>query len=347
MEHLFQYTLAVSVPLMILWIAYRWAIADIKRPAANRLTLITIYAVSLTLVPLMRLSGFFPTEFYIIGYDSGNSGEDSSLPSILTIASAVWVAGAAVCLLLSIADVVRILTTLRRCKSVVSSEGWPIHISDDDNLSPFSFGSVILMNRRDYDECRRTILLHEVGHIRNRHILDLMLSQTVAVLCWYNPAAWLMRRELKTVHEFQADAHVVNAGCDILEYQLLLLQKSVLSHHSAIASNLNYSQIRRRISMINRPAPTRRSLWRYTVPLAGMTCAAATLTIDSVSYAVTPQIARSVPAVEPPKTSKDHPEVYVNGDRIPYEDINSVPVSEIKAITINKSDDRTEIVISK
>lgn len=347
MEHLFQYTLAVSVPLMILWIAYRWAIADIKRPAANRLTLIAIYAVSLTLVPLMRLSGCFPTELYIIGYDSGYSGEHTSLHSILSIASAVWVAGAAVCFLLSIADVVRILATVRRCKPVVSSEGWHIHISDDDTLSPFSFGSIIVMNRRDYDECRRSILLHEAGHIKNLHILDLILSQTVAVLCWYNPAAWLMRRELKTVHEFQADAYVVHSGCDIREYQLLLLRKSVGSHHSAIASNLNYSQIRRRISMINRPAPTRRSMWRYTVPLVGATCAAATLTIDPVREAVTPQIVRTVPAVGATETSKDRPEVYVNGNRIPYEDINSVPVSEIKAITINKSDGRTEIDISK
>jgi hypothetical protein len=38
--------------------------------------------------------------------------------------------------------------------------------------------------------------------------------------------AWLLRREIQTVHEYQADENTIKSGIDVKLYQLLLIRKS-------------------------------------------------------------------------------------------------------------------------
>ena len=41
----------------------------------------------------------------------------------------------------------------------------------------------------------------------------------------FNPAVWLLKRELQEVHEFEADNGVINTGIDATQHQLLLVKK--------------------------------------------------------------------------------------------------------------------------
>lgn len=62
-------------------------------------------------------------------------------------------------------------------------------------------------------------------HLRYRHTLDLLCMQCLLILYWFNPAIWLLKRELQEVHEFEADNGVLNTGIDATRYQLLLVKK--------------------------------------------------------------------------------------------------------------------------
>ena len=52
------------------------------------------------------------------------------------------------------------------------------------------------MSERDLAEYGGAILLHERAHLRLRHSLDLIVTDVAGCLQWFNPAMWLLRREV-------------------------------------------------------------------------------------------------------------------------------------------------------
>ena len=77
--------------------------------------------------------------------------------------------------------------------------------------SPFSFGPWIFIYPEGMDEqTLREVLIHEQAHVRGWHTLDILFSQLVCILFWWNPAAWVMRREVRLNLEFIADKEVAD-----------------------------------------------------------------------------------------------------------------------------------------
>ncbi|HDR51799.1 MAG TPA: hypothetical protein ENN90_09335 [Mariniphaga anaerophila] len=60
---------------------------------------------------------------------------------------------------------------------------------------------------------------------------------------------WLLRRDLKLNHEYQADQAVLNKGIDTQKYQLLVLQKAVGERRFALANNFSQKPILKLIKM--------------------------------------------------------------------------------------------------
>lgn len=116
-------------------------------------------------------------------------------------------------------------------------------------VGSFSWGRVIVMSETDYNHSQE-ILLHEVMHLRNWHTLDLLWIQLLLVLFWFNPAVWLLKSELREVHEFEADNGVINNGIDATRYQLLLVKKAVGTRLYSMTSGFNHSKLKNRITMM-------------------------------------------------------------------------------------------------
>ena len=76
-------------------------------------------------------------------------------------------------------------------------------------LAPFSWLRYIFLAEKDLLSKPELILAHEQAHIRMRHTWDLLFTELFLWLQWFNPAAWLLRQELQSVHEFEADAAVL------------------------------------------------------------------------------------------------------------------------------------------
>lgn len=127
--------------------------------------------------------------------------------------------------------------------------GATLHVVPGD-MSPFSYFSHIVINEQDYRDNPREILVHEQAHIDLHHSLDVMFWSLVALFQWWNPAAWLLGRELRQVHEYEADMAVLNQGVDVKQYQLLLIRKSVGDQLFSMANNFNYQSLKKRIRMM-------------------------------------------------------------------------------------------------
>jgi beta-lactamase regulating signal transducer with metallopeptidase domain len=119
-------------------------------------------------------------------------------------------------------------------------------------ISPFCFGRHILISRKDLEENINAILLHEKTHLEKGHNLDLFLLEAYLVITWYNPFSWLIRRELKQNHEFEADRNVLRQGIDDSDYQLLLVRTVAGEQRYRLANPFNQSNLKTRIAMMNK-----------------------------------------------------------------------------------------------
>ncbi|WP_321279727.1 M56 family metallopeptidase [Marinifilum fragile] len=121
-----------------------------------------------------------------------------------------------------------------------------------DNIQAFSFWKYIVLSKQDYQNNKTPILLHEEAHLRMHHSYDVILMELVCFLQWFNPFAWLLKKELKLVHEFQADQAVLKSGIDATQYQLLILEKAVGKRRFASANHFKQGSISKRIKMMKK-----------------------------------------------------------------------------------------------
>ena len=119
------------------------------------------------------------------------------------------------------------------------------------DFAPYSFLHYIIISASDYEHLRRPILTHEQAHIRFGHNYDLLLLEIVKAIQWFNPFVYLLGRDLKTIHEYEADNAVLNFGIDAKTYQLLLVTKAVGSRLQTVCNNLSHHSLKNRIKMMH------------------------------------------------------------------------------------------------
>ena len=130
--------------------------------------------------------------------------------------------------------------------------------------SPFSFGPWIFIHPDGMDEqTLHQVLTHELAHVRGWHTADILLSQLFCILFWWNPAVWVLRREVRLNLEFIADAAVIGQQADKREYQYRLLGFSTQMNVATIANNFNVLPLKRRIIMMNSQRTRRTGMLKY------------------------------------------------------------------------------------
>ena len=186
----------------------------------------------------------------------------------------------------------------------------------EEELSPFSWLNCIVVSRRSLEENAREVLYHELAHIQHRHSWDLLLVDACTLLQWFNPAVWLLKRELRTLHEYEADEAVIKGGADTKEYQRLLIKEAVGTRLYSMANNLNHSSLKKRITMMmkRKSNPWARLKYLYVLPLAAASVAVfarpeVSNTLDEISSAKVSELtsiakAEEVKSVESPSLNR-------------------------------------------
>lgn len=78
------------------------------------------------------------------------------------------------------------------------------------DIAPFSWFRNIVISEKDYQETPQDIITHEMAHVDRWHSIDILICNLLITFQWYNPAAWLLKKELQSIHEFEADEAVIN-----------------------------------------------------------------------------------------------------------------------------------------
>lgn len=127
--------------------------------------------------------------------------------------------------------------------------------------APFSFLNYIFWNREIplQTETGQKIFQHELVHVQEKHTLDKLLMEVVIALFWCNPFFWLIRKELKDIHEFIADQKAIGeSGTDV--FAAMVLQTVYPKTFQSIANPFFQTSIKRRIFMLTKQ---NNSKWNY------------------------------------------------------------------------------------
>ena len=113
-------------------------------------------------------------------------------------------------------------------------------INIQKEITPFSFFGNIYINASLHTEAElEQILAHELTHVRQVHSLDVLVSEMLCNLFWFNPATWLLKREIRQNLEFLADNKVLESGFDSKTYQYHLLQLAYQTPELKITNKFN------------------------------------------------------------------------------------------------------------
>ena len=142
-----------------------------------------------------------------------------------------------------------------------------------DVQGPFSFFRwIFLPQTLSGTPMAEEILTHELAHVRQRHSIDVMAGELMCAFCWFNPFAWILKREMHTNLEHLADASVLDQGYAPKTYQYHLLALSFPKAAATIYNNFNVLPLKKRIQMMNKQRTRQGWKLKYLlfIPLAAL-----------------------------------------------------------------------------
>lgn len=188
----------------------------------------------------------------------------------------VMAVGAFVVAFRTIRSIIRVKKIIREGEHRFLLDGTEIVVSDKATSGPFSWMHYIVMSPEEMNESNRSIIRHEQGHIEYGHSWDIIITDLLTSIQWFNPAIWMLRSDLRALHEYQADDYALRSGINAKEYQLLLIKKAISMSGYSVANGFNHSILKNRITMMLSRKSSVRGLMKtlYLIPAVGISLTA-------------------------------------------------------------------------
>ncbi|WP_167343664.1 M56 family metallopeptidase [Pedobacter borealis] len=172
-------------------------------------------------------------------------------PSIITIDHAII----AIYSLVTIAFLLKMLFNLskiismRKLPSVKLDNGVKL-IDLKDSKIAFSFFNLLFLDPQLTE--KNTILKHELVHIKQKHSLDVLLFEIIQIINWFNPIVYLVKKDIKLIHEYLADEETTKCDVEKYHYAMFLIQNSTGIQNLTLTNQIFSSSIlKKRINMLN------------------------------------------------------------------------------------------------
>ncbi len=256
MEQLLIYAGKLSLATMLFYLAYRLLFRSRKQYRFNRFYLLGSMASGF-IIPLITLTltrADFP-QMVILGGESasavtvsGTSGHGSlTLTEFLFY---LYLAGAVFFLIRLVAGHLKAWELIRHCRNL-GVNGTSLLISETA-IHPFTFFNKVVIGRETLDHPGLPMILeHENVHAREKHTVDILLSELMFLFQWFNPFAWLHKEAIKNNLEFLADQEVISHS-DMKDYQLALVSLADKKGVTPFLTALNGTDLKNRIIMMKK-----------------------------------------------------------------------------------------------
>ena len=286
------YDLKVAVLIAVFYMFYRLMLARETFHRVNRmvllLTAIASFVLPLCVITIHKTVTIQQSAQVAIGdFQPGAVVNEASAMPLWQIALPIlFIIGMVATLAHTLWSLFKIIRIIRQSELYPQADGTTICVTGNASLAPFSWMHYIVMNRSDYETQNAAILTHERGHIRLHHSWDLLLVDTLTALQWFNPAMWMLRSDLRAIHEYEADGAVLSQGINARQYQYLLITKAAGIGGYSLANGISHSTLKNRINMMLHTKSSRRSLLKLLalIPIVAIVLAVNAEEVVDVRY---------------------------------------------------------------
>ncbi|MCX2453481.1 M56 family metallopeptidase [Pedobacter sp. PLR] len=268
MMNWFYYLLEANLYLAVFYGCYRLLLHKETFYSANRFFLIlsTLMAFSLPLLQMGYLNQLFETgvDQQVGGILVGTSSNEPEF-SILNLAIYLLYVGVAIAFSLKLLrDLYQIFALSKRSDRFQKDK--VTYISLNQHNVAFSFFNLLFI--QPDIQGKETILKHELVHIRQRHSLDIIFFEVIQILNWFNPITYLIKKDIKLLHEYIADEQTTLKEIEKYDYALFLIKNSFGMEANPLSNHIfNQSILKQRINMLNKEKSTGRARLKLLLAL--------------------------------------------------------------------------------
>ncbi len=319
-----HYLLEANIYLGVFYVAYCLFLNKETHYLLNRLYLILSSIVSFIL-PVLQLGILLPpipeppTASYFVAEQVTTVTAPSAVPvqvtaPAFTLQDGLWyayLAGAMICATLLTIKLLSLFKLIHANKVTIQDNYKIVYLKDTNTA--FSFFNYLFIGTAANNE--RTILRHELVHIRQKHSADILFLEFLKIINWFNPLVYLLQHSIKTQHEYIADEQTVIDEADATSYSSFLVNNAYgLSGPAITHSFYNLNLLKNRIIMLHQQRSGNLARLKYlvAVPIGTALLCASTLGfsktygwIDLAPNKPAKSIVKTRPAISTPQdTSK-------------------------------------------
>ncbi len=305
MKPYINYIIETALSLGIFTVVYLLFLRKETRFNANRFYLMGALLFS-TFLPFMTIKTNFSSISPVIVETQSNFFQGTNLLETITVYASgipakvssailsfnfsvlIYFLGAAAALFLimtGIYQLIRIVTANRR----FNLKGVKLIITKRET-APYSFFNFIFIGRDLIaQENWKSVVQHEIEHMRQGHSFDILFIDCMMVFQWFNPFYWIIRRLVRENHEYIADSGVINKGnISPAGYMSLLLTQAIGGHPVITSNFFNVKTIKKRFKMISNNKKGKQSLLKYAIGVLAALSVSICFAVDNNAIATDP-----------------------------------------------------------
>ena len=284
-ELMIGHLLPIAATVMVLWMVYRLLFRNSNRLLFNRFFLLTSMLLALAMPLLGLLSGtelpqmatlkqnmfggmmlsevvVTPDGQPVLPEVTVNTNATPSRFSLWQVVGGIYLIGVGVMTLLFLFKLGKLVALIIRSPKRKMSGCTAVFTGRDQGS--FSFFRYAFFPNENVDP---DIMRHEMSHISHHHSWDILFAEVMMILQWFNPFIYLYKKELQSLHEYQADRDVVATGVDKKNYMMLILQQCTAVDFSGMSNNFSLILTKKRIKMITKNEKAKGLWWRLLATL--------------------------------------------------------------------------------
>ncbi len=284
-ELIIGHLLPIAATVGVLWLVYRFLFRNSNRLYFNRFFLLTSMLLALAMPLLGLLSGIEVPQMATLKQNMFNgmmlsevivtpdgqpvlpevSVTTDATPSrfsVWQVMGGIYLLGVGVMTLLFLIKLGRLVALIIRSPKQKMAGCTAVFTGKEQGS--FSFFRYAFFPNENVDP---DIMRHEMSHIEHHHSWDILFAEVMMILQWFNPFNYLYKKELQSLHEYQADRDVVATGIDKKNYMMLILQQCTAVDFSGMSNNFSLILTKKRIKMITRNEKAKGLWWRLLATL--------------------------------------------------------------------------------
>ena len=284
-ELIIGHLLPIAATVAVLWLVYRLLFRNSNRLLFNRFFLLTSMLLALAMPLLGLLSGaempqmatlkqnmfggmmlseviVTPDGQPVLPEVTVTTNATPSRFSLWQVVGGIYLIGVGVMTLLFLFKFGKLVALIIRSPKRKMSGCTAVFTGRDQGS--FSFFRYAFFPNENVDP---DIMRHEMSHISHRHSWDILFAEVMMILQWFNPFIYLYKKELQSLHEYQADRDVVATGVDKKNYMMLILQQCTAVDFSKMSNNFSLILTKKRIKMITKNEKAKGLWWRLLATL--------------------------------------------------------------------------------